>query len=124
MITVEDILKANRYGLKNRDAFLIYRTPVLACAQHWGQEGIDLSRAQVVQGWRYGNNETGVSQNYADVTSEYGLSLAALEGGDEIGSSIWFCDRPKIHFRGILLPSRGSDGEPLILPVGGENYDA
>jgi len=124
MIKVEDILAANRYGLENPAAFLGYRTPVLACAQYWGQEGIDLSRAQVVQGWRYGNSETGISYNYADDKSEHGLSLAALEGEDEIGSSIWFCDRPKIHFSGILLPSRGSDGEPLILPVGGENYDA
>lgn len=36
---------------------------------------------------------------------------------------MWFADREKIEFSGILLPVTGSDGEPLVLPLEIEQYD-
>jgi len=58
-----------------------------------------------------------LSYNYRDQVSERGLSLANLEGEDEVGSSMFFKDRGLVQVSGVLLPKTGSDGEPLILPI-------
>jgi hypothetical protein len=122
-ITREDIIKANAYGLNHRDSLASYRTPVLMCALLWGQKGIDLSSAPTVSGWRYGENVTGISHNYREDVSEYGLSLAALDGETACGSEVWFAERDIVRCQGVLLPKKGSDGEPLVLPIGGEDLD-
>jgi hypothetical protein len=93
------------------------------CALLWGQNGIDLSSAPTVSGWRYGENVTGISHNYREDVSEYGLSLAALDGETACGSEVWFAERDIVRCQGVLLPKKGSDGEPLVLPIGGEDLD-
>lgn len=79
----------------------------------------------VVTGYRYGNiPESGLSFNYADDRAEKGLSLAAINNTDEVGSTVWFTDRKVVTVSGVLLPVTGSDGEPLILIVDSiENND-
>jgi len=122
-ITREDIIEANAYGLNHRDSLASYRTPVLMCALLWGQNGIDLSSAPTVSGWRHGKNVTGISHNYREDVSEYGLYLAALDGETACGSEVWFAERDIVRCQGVLLPKKGSDGEPLVLPIGGEDLD-
>jgi len=120
-ITRKDIIEANRYGATHRNENP-YRTPVLMVACDLGSRGILLDAAPTVSGYRYGRNDVGVSSNYREGVSEQGLSLAALDGDAEVASAVWF-EGPRVHCTGILLPYRGSDGEPLILPVEGENWD-
>jgi len=125
-VSRKDILEANRQGIKDNETgdFGGYYTPVLQVAYNYGLNGNDLTEAPVVTGFRYGKApETYISKNYADDRMEKGLSLAALDGDEEVGSTIWFCDRKVYHYTGILCPATGSDGEPLILCLEAENWD-
>ena len=89
-----------------------------------GMEGIEIDFSNIVIAERYGNlPEGGRSHNYRDDIKEYGVSASNIKGEKEIGSVIFFCDRKKIEFQGILLPITGSDNEPLILPLNIEQYD-
>lgn len=120
-VSQKDITTANAAGLKHRDgsASWSYYTPVLQMAYNLGLDGVNLSDAPVVSGYRYGKvSEHGLSFNYADQKTEKGLSLAAIDGQPECSSVIWFRDRAKVAVSGVLLPLTGSDNEPLILPVG------
>lgn len=115
-IKVSDYKAAYKSGVNG--GFVGYCTPALIAAQDMGRNGIVIDWDNIVTGYRYGNiPEGGVSRNYADDCMELGCSLARLEGGKEVGSSVWFCDRPEVKVRGILLPVKGSDGEPLVLPL-------
>lgn len=119
----ENIIEANVYGLNVGWEGGSYYTPILEMARTLGCDGIDLRKAKVVTGYRYGKaSEFGISQNYRDNISEKGLSLAALKGKKEIGSSMWFSDREKYEYTGIYV-TKGSDGEPIILPFGFEVFD-
>lgn len=119
----QKIRRANQEGLADRDGYRSYYTPTLQVAYNLGQAGVDLSAAPVVTGYRYGAApESMISQNYASGTSERGLSLAALAGGKESGSAVWFAGR-KIHTYTGILSGRGSDGEPLILSLDAEDWD-
>jgi hypothetical protein len=120
-ITREKILQANKAGL-DQD-FRSYHTPVLMVAHTLGYLGIDLSDAPIVRGYRYGRApQSFISQNYQDNTAEHGLSLAALDGGEECWSVMWVGDRKKYYYTGILSDT-GSDGEPLILCLEAEDWD-
>lgn len=122
----QNIKRANKLGLDHKDSGLFYcwYTPILQVAYSFGSNGISLQACNTVSGYRYGNlPDSGLSYNYTDDRSERGLSLASLDGGKEIGSSIWFADRPITTATGLELPHKGSDGEPLILPYGFEIFD-
>lgn len=125
-MTREEIVKANKAGLShqnNNDVWFCYYTPTLNVAYELGREGVDLSTAPVVSGYRYGAApESFISFNFAEGRKECGLSLAALDGEKEIGSSVWFADRQVYSYSGILS-GKGSDGEPLILAFEAENLD-
>jgi hypothetical protein len=124
-LTPDQIVNANKAGLKHRGSETIwsYWTPVLQVAYNLGWDGVELTN-QVVSGWRYGAAPAmGISHNFADDTSEKGLALAALDGHVEVGSTIWFSDRKKHSYSGILVPVKGSDGETLILPLHVDNLD-
>ena len=117
-----EILKANETGM-NTSEYISYHTPVLQIAFDLGQDGIDLKKQPVVTGYRYGKApESFISFNYREQISEKGLSLAAINGEKEIGSSVWFNGK-KHEYTGILLPRKGSDGENLILAFDTENWD-
>ena len=119
-----DIINANKSGLDNPDSLWSYHTPVLQVAYELGTRGIDLSTAPDVAGYRYGAVPThGLSHNYRDDHSERGLSLVAINGQPAVASEIWFCDRKRVRVNGLLLPYKGSDGEPLILPYCVEYLD-
>ena len=121
----EAILKANKYGIRHAGEFASWYTAILQIASELGERGIDLASCPIVTGYRYGSApERGISTNYAAGSSERGLSLAAVDGGKETGSCMWFADRARHEYTGILLPYKGSDGEPLILAFGFDNYDA
>lgn len=122
MTNYENILKANKYGMNWTGGE--YRTPILQEAMIYGMNGVDLSSCPVVKGYRYGKApDSGISYNYRDEKSERGLSLAGLENGKEVGSSMFFNDRKIYCYEGILLPKKGSDGEPLILAFNFEMFD-
>lgn len=128
-LTREVILKANRYGLNNRDDFSSYHTTILDVAKDLGQQGVNLENQPSVVGFRYGlAPENGISRNYADDVSERGLSLVETTKNRANDSRRWhydsfFGDRPKKLYRGIELPYKGSDGEPLILPYYFDDWD-
>lgn len=108
---------------KNGD-YSSYYTPALEAAYDLGREGIEIDFENIVVAERYGElPENGVSYNYRDGYKEKGVSAANIKGEEPVGSYIWFTDNVKIEFEGILLPVKGSDGEPLLLPLGVEQYD-
>jgi hypothetical protein len=120
-VSVENIKMANRVGLDG--VFTSYYTPVLMVAYNLGSMGISLQDAPVVTGYRYGKApESYISYNAAAGTAEHGLSLAALENGEEVASVIWFWGREKYTYTGVLADT-GSDGEPVILSTEAENFD-
>ena len=101
-----------------------YYTPVLEAAYDLGREGIEIDFENIVIAERYGElPESGVSYNYRDGYKDKGVSAASIKGEEPVGSYIWFTDNVKIEFKGVLLPVKGSDGEPLLLPLGVEQYD-
>lgn len=99
-------------------------TPRLQMAYDLGYEGISVDFDNVVSGYRYGECPKRESWNYADDCKEHGVSLAALDGDKEVGSSVWFADRKKVSVEGLLIGEKGSDGEVLIIPLDmDEQYD-
>lgn len=99
-------------------------TPRLEMAYNLGYDGIDVDFENPVSGYRYGACPERSSFNYAENCKEVGVSLAALDGEKEVGSSMWFCDREKVNITGLLIDKKGSDGEPLIIPLDmDEQYD-
>ena len=121
MTNRQNILSANRDGLQdhNTDSWQSYYTPILRVAYNLGRKGIDLSNCVDFTGHRYGYApESGISYNYANQSAECGLSLAVKTDGTEVGSVIWFTDRKKHNYTGLLLPILGSDDEAMILPYG------
>jgi len=116
-VTIEDIREANAAGLAHRDSdtYWSYYTPTLQRAYDLGYRGVSIADAPLVAGYRYGAApESFISRNYRDDRSECGLSLAAVDGEDEVGNSMWFADRPRLRYTGVLA-ARGSDGEAIIL---------
>ena len=109
------------YNLGKRHAedgnYCAWYTPRLEMAYNLGYDGIEVDFENIVRGYRYGECPQHESFNYADNTNEHGVSLAALDGQKEIGSSVWFCDREKVNVSGLLINETGSDGEPLIIPL-------
>jgi hypothetical protein len=126
-LTETDIKDANAAGLRHvdTDIYWSYHTPTLETAYVLGREyGLSLEGAPVVTGQRFGKPpESGISRNHADDTAELGLSLAGL--GDEIEYGLWSGAMGKelVTVTGVLVPETGSDGEPLILMTGLENFD-
>ena len=126
MITIENYKSAYNYGVNDSKNGEItgWFTPALEAAYDMGYRGIAIDFENVVIAERYGNlPEGGVSFNYSEGKKELGCSASNIKGEKEIGSSMWFADREKIEFSGILLPVTGSDGEPLVLPLEIEQYD-
>ena len=116
------------YNLGKRHAengnYCSWYTPRLGMAYELGYNGIGVDFENIVSGYRYGVCPEHESFNYADNRKEWGVSLAALDGKNEVGSSIWFCDRKKVNVSGLLIDETGSDGEPLIIPLDmKEQYD-
>lgn len=124
-LTANDYRKANARGIKESKSgdCTSYYTPALQVAYSLGHEGISIADNQIVTGYRYGEMPwNGISANAQTGGFEKGLSLACIDGGKEIGSSVWFCDREKHTYSGILV-GNGSDGEPVILSFQVENLD-
>ena len=116
------------YNLGKRHAesgdYCAWYTPRLEMAYNLGYEGIGVDFDNIVSGYRYGKCPEHESINFADNRKEHGVSLAALDGQKEVGSSVWFCDREKVSVNGLLISATGSDGEPLIIPLDmDEQYD-
>ena len=125
-IKISDYQKAyiiGKYDKANSD-YSFFRTPALEAAWNAGYNGHDIDFNDIVECFRAGNiPESGISYNYRENESEYGLSVLNVLGEEEIGSAIWFANRETIKIKGIRLPYRGSDGETLILPLNIEQYD-
>jgi hypothetical protein len=117
MITSTQILEANRAGLRHQGTEIHweYATPVLQAAYDLGWINQTVSD-QVVTGHRYGNAPVdGIGINHSEGKREFGLSLAGIEGGMEIASVIFFSNRGRVSYTGLLSPLAGSDGEPIML---------
>lgn len=129
LISRDSLLSANNRGLKQyKSGNILYESfysPEHQSAYDYGIRGIDLSSQKTVSGWRRGVAKFGsISRNYMDNISERGLSMMQIDGEDAMHhSDIFMSDREKYEYTGILLPDRGSDGEALILPYGGNNID-
>jgi len=120
------ILSINKAGLKHyeSDRYWSYHTPILQVAYNLGHRGIDLSIQPDVIGWRAGKSpQCGISTNYRENISEYGLSMLYINDEPICPSMIWFAERKRYEYKGLLLPYLGSDDEPLILPYGFEVMD-
>jgi hypothetical protein len=118
MITREQILEANKTGLNEERTG--YYTPVLRVAYNLGLKGISLQNAETVTCFRFGKApENFISWNYAENTSENGLSVYTAENA-KIRSE--FLDRQKYEYTG-LVSGNGSDGETLILCFEAQNLD-
>lgn len=122
---VEDTLPHPWYG-RDLNAILFeehgfdalpWQDPAFRAGYRAGQDGLTWEWP-VVEGYRYGDIPTcGHSANTRDECPELGVSLAALDGQPEIWSFAvaGAAARRRVHVRGILLPWRGSDGEPLVV---------
>lgn len=120
-MTHAQYISANASGLAHRTTGQMwsYYTPSLQVAYNLGHEGIDLSIAEVVTGFRYGNApESFISWNYAANASENGLSI--YTENSIIRSE--FLDRNRVEVSGISAGT-GSDGEALILAYNAINLD-
>mgnify|MGYP007071573237 CR=1 FL=1 len=122
------LLAANKKGLedsKSLDSGLVcYYTKAMDVAYDLGCNGVDLSKIDITESYRYGGvPESGISCNYRDNSWERGLSLAIShkDNSREIGSVIFFRHRDKVAVIGWILDRSGSDGEELMLPITG--YD-
>ena len=124
MLTRKQILQANKNGLKyGKEEGAWYYTAVLICAYNLGANGVDLTNAPDVSGYRYGKAPWDfISYNYRDDVAELGLSMACLDGEKPVGSSMWFSVRKEYRYSGMLA-GRGSDGEALILCYDAELLD-
>jgi hypothetical protein len=109
MVTKEQILKANQSGL-NQD-YAGYYTPILTVSRNLGLNGVNLQNAEIATCFRFGKApENFLSWNYAENTSEKGLSVYTEKS--IVRSE--FLDRKKYEYTGIVS-GEGSDGEILIL---------
>lgn len=124
---IKYLRKAYESGKKMKETgdYFFFYTPRLQLAADLGSLGIGVDFDHIVSGYRYGDVPTDkASYNYRDEHWEPGVSLAALDGEEEIGSAIWFGDRKKVNVTGLLVDDKGSDGEPLIIPLDMvEQYD-
>lgn len=123
LVTETDIRNAFAHGrndLATGDLNICYHTPLLAVAYSLGAD-LGASLGPVVDGVRYGAIPvSGLSQNYREQTTEYGCSV--ISAGDDCdgsaGAHMFMGDRKRVAVRGVLIEGkRGSDGEPLLLPV-------
>ena len=120
-VTEQHIRDAHAAGVKHAGTETIwsYYTTVLQLAYNAGWSGVALG--PVVDCTRYGRlPSSGCSHNYRDDLSEGGVSC--VSAGDDTdgsaGAKMFMADRKLVGFRGVLLvDKRGSDGEPLVLPV-------
>lgn len=127
----DDIIRVNKQAIESGPTLKSYDTPIYKVAQGAGFDKIDLSTQPDVWALRYGSApESGISQNYADDISERGLSVFKVFGDNEfvpnntgLRYEYFFGDRPVYGYKGMLLPYRGSDGEPLILPYHFNDWD-
>lgn len=120
------LIEANKAGLRHRKNgnFWLWETPLLAVSYELGLDGVSILNQPIVIGERYGKApDTYVSMNYRDGIKEMGMSLSNLIEEEEVGSSMWFSDRKKYQYEGILSPEKGSDDEYLLLAFDFENYD-
>lgn len=118
--------KAYELGKKHAASgnYKCWYTPRLEIAYLNGFEGISIDFDRVVTGYRFGECPKYSSFNYRDNQKENGVSLAALDGQKEVGSTMFFEDRKKVTVKGLLIGTKGSDGEPLVLPLDMfEQYD-
>ena len=126
-ITINDYKRAYNIGVKDakRCGYTSWYTPVLGAAYNLGYEGYTIDFDTVVTAERYGELPEGsnVSFNYRENTKELGVSVACLKGEEEVGSCMFFQDRQKVEVKGLLVSAKGSDGEPLILPLGVDQWD-
>lgn len=97
--------------------FASWYTPRLQMAYELGYEGIGVDFDNIISGYRFGACPEHESFNYAEGRKEWGVSLAAVDGQKEVGSTMWFSDRKKVNVKGLLIDATGSDGEPLIIPL-------
>lgn len=111
--------RAYNLGRKHAQSggYCSWYTPRLQMAYDLGYSGIQVDFENVVSGYRYGKSPERCSYNYAANCWEHGVSIAALDGGYEVHSSVWFCDREKVAVVGLLVNAKGSDGEPLVIPL-------
>ncbi len=129
MLTLEDYKAVYNTAKRDRKNFNIrdYYTPALSRLYNLALEDdftIDFDALEYVKGYRYGKlPKGGASYNFREEVWEVGVSLARIEGGEEIPSAMWYYERKEIEVFGWLLPMKGSDGEPLILAEGYENWD-
>lgn len=125
-ITISDYQKAYKIGKydKANSDYSEFRTPALEAAWTAGYNGHEIDFENIVECLRAGNiPESGISCNYREQESEYGLSVLNVIGEEEVGSAVWFANRETIKVKGIRLPYKGSDGETLILPLNIEQFD-
>lgn len=123
---IKYLLEAYNIGKRHAATgnYTSWYTPRLQMAYNLGYDGISVDFDNIVTGYRFGECPERESWNYANDCKECGVSLASLDGGKEAGSSIWFADREKVRVEGLLIDAKGSDGEPLIIPLDmNEQYD-
>lgn len=119
--TLQHIKTAYEAGLRHSDSetYWSYYTGVLQAAYNlgWTKTEIDWT-VQACE--RLGYLPVAArSHNYASDTSEVGVSVTDC-GDDHDGSRgacMFMGDRPVVKFHGVKIDRRGSDGEPLVLPV-------
>lgn len=126
LVTEQDIRKVHETGKKNPDKFWSWHTGVLDQAFQLGQEGYELG--PVVNCERFGEPPfSGTSFNYQDQRREKGVSVISADddSAGSAGANLFMSDREIFSFQGILIEgARGSDGEPLVLPINiYENFD-
>lgn len=116
---IEYLRRAYNLGCRHAQngGYTSWYTPRLQMAYNLGYDGIAVDFDNVVSGYRYGRCPEHESWNYAADRKECGVSLAVLDGSPEVGSSMWFADREKVSVKGLLIGAKGSDGEPLIIPL-------
>jgi hypothetical protein len=121
--TEQQIRGAHTWGGRCQDLYSVEPPPelsgVLRAAWLAGWLGLRLGAAVLCE--RYGKIPTSArSRNAATGCIEPGVSVIRA-GEDTVGScgaDLWMRGRPLVQFRGILIEGRrGSDGEPLVLPV-------
>lgn len=101
-----------------------YYTPFLKVSFMVGYNECGLG--PIVNCERYGDMPSEPSYNYREDRPEIGVSVIRA-GNDTKGSSgahMFLSDRKLAQFDGMLIfGKRGSDGEPLVIPIDFEIYD-
>ena len=122
MLKAADYITANRAGLGSSwETAQSFYTPCLQVAYNLGLEGVDISKCEIVTGFRFGGAPNAfISYNHAQKEAERGLSVY-LKGMTVRGE---FEDRGnRKEYTGLYI-GKGSDGEAIILPVDVvENWD-